>query len=102
VNVFPSQIEEQILRDKRLCGNYQIHLSRSNHLDEVAIHCELQSHLSTQISPDERSAIGRQLQHQIKTVIGISTEVQVMGFDSLPRTLVGKARRVFDQRPQQI
>ena len=101
VNVFPSQIEEQILRDKRLSGNYQIHLSRINHLDHVEVHCELQSYLSEQTPTPEREAIAQQLQHHIKTVIGISTDVRVMGFDSLPRTLVGKARRVYDQRPQQ-
>jgi len=101
VNVFPSQIEEQILRDKRLSGNYQIHLSRDNHLDQVEIHCELQSYLSEQTSPSERDAMAKQLQVHIKTVIGISTQVRIMGFDSLPRTLVGKARRVYDQRPKQ-
>lgn len=101
VNVFPSQIEEQILRDKRLSGNYQIHLSRDNHLDQVEIHCELQSQLSEQTSPSEREAMAKQLQDHIKTVIGISTQVRIMGFDTLPRTLVGKARRVFDQRPKQ-
>jgi phenylacetate-CoA ligase len=101
VNVFPSQIEEQILRDKRLSGNYQIHLSRDNHLDQVEIHCELQSYLSEQTSPSERDAMAKQLQDHIKTVIGISTQVRIMGFDSLPRTLVGKARRVYDQRPKQ-
>jgi len=101
VNVFPSQIEEQILRDKRLSGNYQIHLSRDNHLDQVEIHCELQSYLSEQTLPSERDAMAKQLQDHIKTVIGISTQVRIMGFDSLPRTLVGKARRVYDQRPKQ-
>jgi len=101
VNVFPSQIEEQILRDKRLSGNYQIHLSRDNHLDQIEIHCELQSYLSEQTSPSERDAMAKQLQDHIKTVIGISTQVRIMGFDSLPRTLVGKARRVYDQRPKQ-
>jgi len=101
VNVFPSQIEEQILRDKRLSGNYQIHLSRDNHLDQVEIHCELQSYLSEQTSSSERDAMAKQLQDHIKTVIGISTQVRIMGFDSLPRTLVGKARRVYDQRPKQ-
>lgn len=101
VNVFPSQIEEQILRDKRFSGNYQIHLSRDNHLDQVEIHCELQSYLSEQTSLSERDAMAKQLQDHIKTVIGISTQVRIMGFDSLPRTLVGKARRVYDQRPKQ-
>ena len=101
VNVFPTQIEEQILRDPRLCGTYQIHLSRDGHLDNVEVHCELQHHLSNSTSPQERAAIAKALQHHIKTVIGISTQVQVMDFESIPRTLIGKARRVYDQRPKQ-
>src|SRR5690606_9979020 len=46
VNVFPTQIEEQILRDKRLSGNYQIVLTRDGHLDNVEIRCEVQRDLS--------------------------------------------------------
>ncbi len=42
VNVFPTQIEEQILRDPHLAGVYQIVLSRDGHLDNVEIRCELQ------------------------------------------------------------
>jgi phenylacetate-CoA ligase len=42
VNVFPTQIEEQVLRDKRLSGTYQIVLSRDGHLDNVEVRCELQ------------------------------------------------------------
>jgi phenylacetate-CoA ligase len=101
VNVFPTQVEEQILRDPRLCGTYQIHLNRDGHLDNVEVHCELQHHLSQTTSPAERAAIAKELQHHIKTVIGISTRVLVMDFETIPRTLTGKARRVYDQRPKQ-
>ena len=101
VNVFPTQIEEQILRDPRLCGTYQIHLQRDGHLDNVEVHCELQHHLSNSTSLQERAAIAKELQHHIKTVVGISTQVKVMDFETIPRTLTGKARRVYDQRPKQ-
>ncbi|MBP8923684.1 MAG: phenylacetate--CoA ligase, partial [Thauera sp.] len=46
VNVFPTQIEEQIMRDKRLSGNYQIVLTRDGHLDNVEIRVEVQRDLS--------------------------------------------------------
>ena len=46
VNVFPTQIEEQILRDPRLAGIYQINLSRDGHLDNVEVQCELQRDLT--------------------------------------------------------
>jgi len=101
VNVFPTQVEEQILRDNRLSGNYQIHLSRDGHLDNVEIRCELQQSLTGQLSPAQVQQIVKELQHRIKTIVGISTKVNVFEAHALPRTLTGKARRVFDERPKQ-
>ncbi len=102
VNVFPTQVEEQILRDQRLAGIYQINLSRDGHLDNVEVQCELQRDLTGRIDPAERQQIAKQLQHHFKTIIGISTKVTVMDADSIPRTQTGKARRVVDNRPQQV
>jgi len=102
VNVFPTQVEEQILRDKRLAGIYQINLSRDGHLDNVEVQCELQRDLTGRIDAAERQAIARELQHHIKTIIGISTQITVMDADSIPRTQTGKARRVVDNRPKQV
>jgi len=48
----------------------------------------------------DRDAIARELQHRIKTLIGVSARVDVGLPDSIERTLVGKARRVVDQRPK--
>jgi len=101
VNVFPSQIEEQILRDRRLTGNYQIYLSRDGHLDNVTVRCELQRELSGKLSAVEVQAIANELQHHIKTIIGISTKVLVLAFEAIPRSVTGKARRVLDERPRQ-
>ena len=102
VNVFPSQIEEQILRDKRLSGNYQIVLSRDGHMDNVGVHCELQREFSGKLSPAEVDVISNELQHHIKTIVGISTRITVMGFEAIPRTQTGKARRLIDERPKQV
>jgi phenylacetate-CoA ligase len=102
VNVFPTQIEEQILRDKRLSGTYQIVLTRDGHLDDVEVRCELQREWSSKMVPADVQAIAREVQHHIKTIIGISTKVSVMDFDTLPRTQTGKARRVWDERPKQL
>ncbi len=102
VNVFPTQIEEQILRDQRLTGNYQIVLSREGHMDNVEIRCEVQRELSGKLPRATVEEIGRQLQQHIKTIIGISTKVRVMDFDTIPRTQTGKARRVIDDRPKQL
>ena len=102
VNVFPTQIEEQILRDPRLTGNYQIVLTREGHLDNVEVRCEVQRELSGKLSRANVEEISRSLQHHIKTIIGISTRIKVMDFDTIPRTQTGKARRVIDERPKQL
>ena len=102
VNVFPTQIEEQILRDQRLTGNYQIVLTRDGHMDNVEVRCEVQRELSGKLGRGTIEEIARALQHHIKTIIGISTKIKVMDFDTIPRTQTGKARRVIDERPKQI
>lgn len=102
VNVFPSQIEEQILRDKRLAAIYQIHLSRDGHMDSVEVHCELQNNVNLSGGSHDIQKISDELQHHIKTVIGISTRVHVLPANSLQRTETGKARRVIDNRPKQL
>ena len=48
----------------------------------------------------DRREIGEWLQHRIKTLVGVSAEIDVGMPDSIERTLVGKARRVVDQRPK--
>ncbi len=101
VNVFPTQIEEQILRDQRLAGTYQILLTRDGHLDNVEVRCELQHEISGKLTATEIQAISKELQHRIKTVVGITTRITVMEHDSIPRTLTGKAKRVLDERPKQ-
>ncbi len=101
VNVFPTQIEEQILRDPRLSGNYQVVVTREGHLDNLEVRCEVQRELSGKLPPADIQAIGKELQHRIKTIIGVSTKITVMEFDAIPRTQVGKAKRVLDERPKQ-
>ena len=101
VNVFPTQIEEQILRDQRLSGNYQVVVTRDGHLDNLEVRCELQRELSGKLAPADIQTIAKELQHRIKTIIGVSTKITVMEFDAIPRTQVGKAKRVLDERPKQ-
>lgn len=102
VNVFPTQIEEQILRDTRLSGNYQLVLTRDGHLDNLEVRCEVQRELSDAMSDGLRNEISKELQHHIKTNVGVSTRVTVMHFEAIPRTLTGKAKRVIDERPQLV
>ncbi|MFN5048789.1 phenylacetate--CoA ligase PaaK [Roseateles sp.] len=97
VNMFPTQVEELVLQEAQLSGQYQIVVSREGHLDEVAVHCELQA---AAVGSADPAAIAKSLQHRIKTLIGVSTKVIVGQPDSIERTLVGKARRVVDKRPK--
>ncbi|MBW4048419.1 MAG: phenylacetate--CoA ligase [Proteobacteria bacterium] len=99
VNMFPTQIEEIVLAHDKLSGQYQIHLSRDGHLDKVEVHCELQPSIGY-VSDAERQKVADWVTHRIKTLVGISTHVNVLPPDSIERTLVGKARRVIDHRPK--
>ena len=94
VNLFPTQIEEIVLAHGALGGQYQLVVTRDGLLDKVEVLCEL---LPGQAAADPL-AVGRDLQQRIKTLTGVSTAVRVGAPDSIERTLVGKARRVVDQR----
>ena len=94
VNLFPTQIEEIVLAHGALGGQYQLVVTRAGLLDHVEVLCEL---LPAQVGNDPH-AVGRELQERIKTLTGVSTAVRVGQPDSIERTLVGKARRVVDQR----
>ena len=95
VNMFPTQVEEIVLQQGQLTGHYQLVVTREDHLDRVQVRCEIQpAHADA-----DRAAIAQELQHRIKTLIGVSTTVEVGDPDSIERSL-GKARRVIDQRPK--
>jgi phenylacetate-CoA ligase len=96
VNLFPTQVEELVLKHGQLGGQYQLVVTREGLLDEVEVKCEL---LPEHAGADA-GAVGRELQQRIKTLIGVSTRVSVGAPDSIERTLVGKARRVVDKRPK--
>jgi phenylacetate-CoA ligase len=96
VNVFPTQIEELVLQMPELSGQYQLVVTRSGHLDDLQVLVEL----LPQHESASRDAVAAQLQHRVKTLIGVSTTVSVGAPNSIERTLVGKARRVVDKRPR--
>lgn len=98
VNMFPTQIEEIVLQHNKLSGQYQLNVTRDGNLDKVAVRCELQQ--GAQLSADEVQKIRDWLQHRIKTLVGITTKVDVLEYGAIERTQVGKARRVIDQRPR--
>ena len=99
VNVFPTQIEEIVLQHPQLSGQYQLVVGRDGPLDALRVRTELNL-ASRNASPTEIEQIGHWLEHRIKALVGVSTGVDVLPPDSIERTLVGKARRVLDQRPK--
>jgi len=93
VNVFPSQIEEQLLSVKGLSPHYFIEVSRDGHLDVVEVHVEMAVESSSAHMADASAS----LKHLIKSYIGISATVKPHAPGVIPRS-EGKARRVFDKR----
>jgi phenylacetate-CoA ligase len=100
VNVFPTQIEEILLKNPNLCAQYQIQVTREGHLDELDVFVELKPELSTQLELAQREAIGRDVAHHVKSLIGVTAKIHVVGTDMVERTVVGKAKRVVDKRPK--
>lgn len=96
VNVFPTQIEEQILKIAPLAPHYEIVVYRDGNLDCVDIRVELKPDANAS-DAETCQKIAKELQHHIKSVIGISTHVKVCNAGLLPRS-EGKATRVFDKR----
>jgi len=102
VNVFPTQIEELVLKNDKLAPIYQLIVSRDGHLDKLDVLVESRPGLSGGMSGAETEGIGRWLEHAIKTGVGVSTKVHVMAAESIERTATGKARRVIDKRPKLV
>ena len=93
VNLFPTQIEEIVLRHGQLSGQYQLVVTRDGLMDALEVRCELLPGATS--GADE---IAQWLGGRIKNLTGITAKVSVGAPESLERTLVGKARRVIDQR----
>ncbi len=95
VNVFPSQIEELILRIPGLAPHYLIDLSRDGHLDVMCIEVEAAAGFDGAAAARER--IAEELRHQVRSYVGLGALVEVRAPGTLERS-TGKARRVRDRR----
>ena len=93
VNVFPSQIEELILRCEGLAPHFEIEITRPNRMDEIAISVEARADLESHAHGTQAHLLAAKL----KAHIGISAAVRVTASGSLPRS-TGKASRVKDRR----
>ena len=93
VNVFPSQIEEFIVRDERLTPHYQLLLTRSGALDEVTLRVEVQTNVAEELYAQCAQALAA----TIKSYAGVTMRVEAVASGTIPRS-AGKAVRVVDRR----
>jgi phenylacetate-CoA ligase len=98
VNLFPSQVEELILKEPALSGHYVLEVSRPKQLDELKIMAELRPE-ATPNSTDTGARIAAKLEHDIKSLIGVTAKVEIAAVGTVERS-IGKARRVIDHRPK--
>lgn len=94
VNVFPTQIEEQLLGTGGLAPYFQIELYKSGHMDAMRVITEAMPDAADEAS---KAAAARMLTKRIKDMVGVSTEVVVGDPGSAARS-EGKAVRVLDNR----
>jgi phenylacetate-CoA ligase len=95
VNVFPTQIEEQILKCSGLAPHFHIELTQRDRLDNLTVVVEARP----DVADDARSAQGQQLVEQVKAIVGVTVTVKVVPPGGVERS-AGKAKRVFDLRPK--
>ena len=92
VNVFPTQIEELILKQPELAPHYVLEVTKEGPMDHLAVLVEL--------APGAADTGGAaKLQHNIKSYIGVSADVKLVPISTIERS-IGKAKRVIDKRPK--
>ena len=93
VNVFPTQIEERVLKQPGLSPHYQLWISKQGKLDALTVHVERDEGAAI----EESTAIANALKQAIKDHVGVTTAVVVHEPGEVPRS-TGKAVRVVDER----
>ncbi len=97
VNVFPTQVEEQLMATDGLAPHFQIELFRDGRMDAMRVHVEALPDTADEAS---KSACADALAQRIKSIVGISTEIMVADPGGVARS-EGKAKRVVDNRPKE-
>jgi phenylacetate-CoA ligase len=98
VNVFPTQVEELILKQPELTPYYMLEVTRPEALDELTVHVEMGQELA-QGSQQVRHEAARKLEHNIKAYIGVTATVRLALPGGIERS-IGKAKRILDKRPK--
>jgi len=96
VNVFPSQIEEVLLRTEGIEPHYQLVIDRKGQLDSIEVQVEMHEKLfSDEIKDLERTE--RKISQALYSTLGIHSKVKLVEPKSIPRS-EGKAKRIVDRR----
>ncbi len=95
VNLFPTQIEELILKDDRLSPHYVLEVRREGRLDSLTVVVEG----AMGLPPAQGEAAARALERKIKAYAGVTAAVKVVPVNTVERSL-GKAKRIIDLRPK--
>jgi phenylacetate-CoA ligase len=95
VNVFPTQIEEQLMTVTTLAPHFQIELTRKGRMDHMVVHVEATTGAASETA---REASATQLSKRIKSTVGITAEIRASEPGQVARS-EGKAVRVVDNRP---
>ncbi|WP_105968059.1 phenylacetate--CoA ligase PaaK [Streptomyces geranii] len=93
VNLFPTQIEEIVLRTPGVAPHFQLRLTRESRLDLLTVRAEARPGAT----PEVRDAAARAIATAVKDGVGVSAAVEIVEPESLERS-VGKIRRVVDLR----
>jgi phenylacetate-CoA ligase len=95
VNLFPTQIEEIVMRINGLSPHFQLRLTQRDRMDHLTVLVEADRHATV----DERQSASALIVRGVKDGIGVSVGVEVLDPGTLERS-VGKMRRLIDQRPK--
>ncbi|MFF2523322.1 phenylacetate--CoA ligase PaaK [Streptomyces liangshanensis] len=93
VNLFPTQIEEIVLRTPGVAPHFQLRLTREGRMDALTVRAEARA----QTGPGAREDAARAIAAGVKDGIGVSVEVEIVDPETLERS-VGKIRRIVDLR----
>jgi phenylacetate-CoA ligase len=93
VNLFPTQIEEIVLRTPHVAPHFQLRLTREGRLDALTVRAEARAEATS----EQREAAARAIATAVKDGIGVSVTVEVVDPETLERS-VGKIKRIVDLR----
>lgn len=93
VNLFPTQIEEIVLRTPAVSPHFQLRLTREGRLDVLTVRAEARA----EATPEQRAAAAASVAAAVKDGIGVSVGVEILDPETLERS-VGKFRRIVDER----